>query len=132
MKDVITVAGAVCSSTNEKLFSISSFSGRGPGPDELSKPDLAAPAVNVASLASSLSYIPSRSLPADASSMYTTLSGTSIACALVSAACAVVLEKSPELKCQDLKSVLRLSTVSMGENKYSQGTGLFVFDKLLK
>jgi subtilisin family serine protease len=132
IKDIITVAGAVCESSNKTLFSISSFSGRGPGPKELSKPDLAAPSVNITSLNSSLSYLPSRSPSLDASSKYTTMSGTSIACAIVSAACAVVLEKSPELKCQDLKSVLRLSTISMGENKYAQGTGLFVFDKLLK
>lgn len=132
IKDVITVAGAVCESTNERLFSISSFSGRGPGPKELSKPDLAAPSVNITSLASNLSYIPSRSPALDSSSMYTTMSGTSIACALISAACAIIYEKKPELKPQDLKSVLRLSTISMGENKYAQGTGLFIFDKLLK
>lgn len=132
IKDVITVAGAVCESNNEKLLSISSFSGRGPGPKELPKPDLAAPSVNITSLATRVSYVPSRSPSLEEASMYTTMSGTSIACALISAVCAVVLEKTPELKCQDLKSVIRLSTISMGENKYAQGTGLFVFDKLLK
>lgn len=132
IKDVITVAGAVCESSNERLYSISSFSGRGPGLKELPKPDLAAPSVNITSLGSNLSYIPSKSPVLDPSFMYTTKSGTSIACALISAACAVIYEKSPELKCQDLKSILRLSTISMGENKYAQGAGLFVFDKILK
>ncbi len=132
IKDVITVAGAVCESSNERLYSITSFSGRGPCPGNLAKPDLAAPSVNITSLASRLSYVPSKSPSMEDLSMYTTMSGTSIACALISAACALILEKSPELKCQDLKSMLKLSTISMGENKYAQGTGLFVFDKLLK
>ncbi len=132
IKDVITVGGCSCIDNNIKNYKISSFSGRGPTSEGTSKPDIVAPSMGITSLASNISYNPTQNGKPDAKNPYTSMSGTSAACALIAGVCALILEKTPELKPGDLKSVLTLSTVSIGENKFSQGNGLMVFDKILK
>ncbi|WP_446715261.1 S8 family serine peptidase [Caloramator sp. Dgby_cultured_2] len=87
-------------------------------------------ASNVKSLASDITYIPGRT--SNLLNAYTVKSGTSIASAIISGAIAVILEKTPNLTPKDIKSILSLSTIGIGENKFSQGKGLFVFDKILK
>jgi subtilisin family serine protease len=132
MKEAITVGGAYCVENNLENFRVCSFSGRGPTIKEIAKPDILAPAVNITSLAANTSYIPGLKIKSELKVPYSTMSGTSIACALIAGVCAVVLEKTPELSPPDLKSVLCLSTMSLGENKLSQGSGLFIFDKIMK
>lgn len=132
IKEVITVGGCACIDSSVKNYKVCSFSGRGPACDGNQKPDIIAPSMGITSLAADTSYYPIKRIKPDIKSPYTTLSGTSAACALIAGACALILEKTPELKPGDLKSVLTLSTVSIGENKFSQGNGLLIFDKILK
>lgn len=132
IKEIITVGGCSCTDNNIKNYKISSFSGRGPTSDGITKPDIAAPSMGITSLASNISYNPTLRNKPDTKTPYTTMSGTSAACALIAGVSALILEKTPELNPADLKSVLTLSTVSIGENKFSQGNGLMVFDKILK
>lgn len=132
IKDVITVGGCSCNDNSIKNYKMSSFSGRGPTCDGTQKPDIVAPSMGITSLASNISYIPAQRIKPDAKNPYTTMSGTSAACALIAGICALILEKTPELKPGDLKSVLSLSTISIGENKFSQGNGLMAFEKILK
>ncbi|QCX33651.1 hypothetical protein FDN13_08030 [Caloramator sp. E03] len=132
MKEVVTVGGANCYDNILKNFTISSFSGRGPLIDGTSKPDIVAPCSNITSLSAVTSYIPSIKSKIEIKNPYITMSGTSIACALISGACALLLEKTPDLTPSDVKSILCLSTLSIGDNKFSQGKGIFVFEKIIK
>ncbi|TDT63249.1 S8 family serine peptidase [Fonticella tunisiensis] len=132
INEVITVGGASTLDGNIKNISICSFSGRGPTLSGLAKPDISAPAHNVISLLSDTLYTPSERKNVSLKTYYTTMSGTSISCALISGICTLILEKTPGLTPQDLKSILCLSTISIGENKFSQGKGLFIFDKIIK
>jgi serine protease AprX len=132
IKDVITVGGAQALDTNIKSTKVSSFSGRGPTLEDVSKPDIIAPSVNITSLGCDTSYNPSIKRLPSLQNLYVTLSGTSAACALIAGMCALIIEKTPDLSPQDLKSILCLSTISLGDNKFSQGKGMFIFDKIVK
>lgn len=132
IKEVITAGGANCPDNTVKNFMVSSFSGRGPSIDGSQKPDVIAPCVNITSLASCTSYVPFGKSRLDIKSPYITMSGTSIACAFISGICALILEKTPNLTPSDIKSIVSLSTLSIGENKYSQGNGIFIFEKIVK
>jgi serine protease AprX len=132
MKQVITVGGVICKDNKLKEYKVASFSGRGPSIDGTVKPDLIAPCMNVTSLASNTLYLPATRSKPELTVSYTTMSGTSISCALIAGVLSLILEKTPNLTPQDLKSILCLSTLSIGENKFSQGSGIFVFDKIVK
>jgi serine protease AprX len=132
MTEVITVGGVNCRDNNSADYRVSSFSGRGPTIDDITKPDLVAPCTNITSLASNTSFTPVIRYKPTLNVEYTSMSGTSISCALVSGICALLLEKTPNLTPQDIKSILSLATTSIGENKFSQGKGLFDFEKIIK
>ncbi|MCX7883637.1 MAG: S8 family peptidase [Caloramator sp.] len=132
MKEVITVGGVVCSNNTLKNFTVSYFSGRGPLLDGSSKPDIIAPCSNITSLSSNILYTPLGKNNIDIKNPYISMSGTSISCALISGICALILEKTPNLTPSDLKSIICLSSLSIGDNKYSQGKGIFVFEKIIK
>jgi subtilisin family serine protease len=132
INEVITVGGISCPDTNIKNYSVASFTGRGPTLTNIKKPDICAPCTNITSLSANTMYNPMTKVKNELASPYRTMSGTSAACALICGACAVILEKTPSLTASDLKSVLCLSTISLGENKFSQGCSLFIFDKIIK
>ncbi|KRQ86308.1 Serine protease AprX [Caloramator mitchellensis] len=124
IEEVITVGGAECSG-NIKSCKVASYSGRGPTTNKITKPDVVMLSSNITSLSSDTTYLPGKS--SHIASFYTIKSGTSIAAAFVAAYCAIMLEKTPTLTPKDMKSVVCLSTISLGENKYSQGKGLVTF-----
>lgn len=132
IKEVITVGGIDTTSNDLKHYTASNFSGRGPTLSGAAKPDVSAPCISVTSLASDILYKPNFKKLPKIKTPYTTMSGTSISCALICGFAALLLEKNPALLPQDLKSILCLSTISIGESKYAQGSGLFIFDKLTK
>lgn len=132
LKEGITVGSADCTSINIRDVKVSIFSGRGPTVNGQNKPDLVAPGINVTSLASDTSYVPLTKYKSVLQTPYKTMSGTSISCALIAGVCALILEKTPELTPSDLKSILCLASLSIGENKLSQGSGLFAFEKIIK
>lgn len=132
IKDVITVGGTSCLDNNVKNCRVVGFSGRGPLIDGTVKPDIVSPCSNITSLSSDILYIPTSKKVPNLKTPYTTASGTSISCALISGICSLILEKTPTLTPKDLKSILCLSTMSIGENKFSQGSGFFIFDKIVK
>lgn len=132
IKEVITVGGCSYSNSSGAPTKVSDFSGRGPTHTNLSKPDVVAPAFNVTSLASNTNYRPGVRLKPLINTPYTTMSGSSIACALITGVCALILESNPILKPSDIKSILNLSSASIGENKLSQGTGMVFLEKIFK
>lgn len=130
MKEVITVGGV--SYDTKQNNSICSFSGRGPTKNGTLKPDIVAPCMNITSLSSNTSYNPMLKIKPVLNTPYTTKSGTSIACAIITGICALILEKTPTLTPQDLKAILGISTVSIKDNKFSQGKGMVTFEKIIK
>ena len=132
IKDVITIGGADCNNFDLNSIRVSSFSGRGPLLNGTSKPDIIAPCTNTTSLSSNTLYIPHARKTPVLENKYRSASGTSISCALISGVCALILEKTPALTSNDLKSILSISTQTTGESKYAEGSGIFTFEKIIK
>lgn len=93
MKNVITVGG-IDVDISSKLMKVAYFSGRGPTIDGVNKPDLVIPCTNILSLNCDTSYNPNLKYKYNLPNPYKTASGTSIACAVICACIAVLLEKS--------------------------------------
>ena len=79
----------------------------------ITKPDLSAAAVNITTLNSDLSYISEKDgvklYPKKLESYYKSFSGTSLAVGFISAICALLFEKKPDLSFKDIYSLLKLS-----------------------
>ncbi|HEX3043366.1 MAG TPA: S8 family peptidase [Bacillota bacterium] len=88
---------------------ISSSSSRGPTIDNLPKPDLVAPGTNITSLKTGGGY--------------TTLSGSSMATPLVTGGAALILQKWPHLKPDQIKAVLMRKARDIGLGPNLQGSG---------
>ena len=97
--DVITVGA------NDYSYHVCSFSSRGPTTDGRVKPDVTAPAVNIAAA------------DAGTSCGDTIMSGTSAPTAMVSGTCAIVLEKNSAATPLQVKNILGYTAVDLG-NKY--------------
>jgi serine protease AprX len=131
LSEVITVGGVDTTKGSLKNYSIASFSGRGPTIKGDTKPDIVVPCVAITSLMSDILYKPDNKRTSPLKIPYTIKSGTSIAAALICGFAALLLEKNPALTTSDLKSLLSLSSFSLGESKFSQGSGLFLFSKTM-
>lgn len=88
---------------------LSPSSSRGPTPDEFVKPDLVAPGTNITSL--------------KVGGGYTTFSGTSMATPLVTGAVALILQKKPDLKPDQIKTLLKRKARDIGVGPNLQGAG---------
>lgn len=111
-KKIITVG----SSDDEKSNKI--FSGRGPTRECIVKPDILAPGSNITSCKC-------------ITGTYKKLSGTSMSTPIISGAIALLLEKEPNLKPDDVKYMLKLSSTSLNMPPNRQGWGLLNVEKLL-
>lgn len=111
-RKIITVG----SSDDEKYNKI--FSGRGPTKECIIKPDILAPGNNIISCKCM-------------TGTYKKLSGTSMSTPIISGAVALLLEKVPNLKPDDVKYMLKLSSTSLNMPPNRQGWGLLNVDKLL-
>ncbi|MBR6801677.1 MAG: S8 family peptidase [Eubacteriaceae bacterium] len=98
---------------------VSEFSSRGPSQYTRYKPDILAPGDNIRSLKNS---------PGG----YDTKSGTSMATPIVSAACALLLEKEPDLTPDMIKRRIRSCAYNLGYPMYDQGCGILDIKKLLR
>lgn len=113
------------------------YSGRGPTPFCIKKPDIVAPGSNIISC--NISRYSTRSKngdvrlsTSDAPMMYTVKSGTSMATPVVSGAIALLLAAHPEMTNRDVKLKLRDSAVDLGQHWEKQGWGLLNIRKLLE
>jgi serine protease AprX len=110
------------------------FSGKGPVYSKCDKPDAIMPGVDIETLNSETSYIPKgKSIPNSSklSAQYTQYNGTSIAASYTAAAAALVYQKLGNLKSpDDVKSVLKVCTVSINEVRSVQGFGIINIKKL--
>jgi serine protease AprX len=61
---------------------------------------------------------------------YRTMSGTSVSTPIVSGCIALILEKYPSLTPNDIKKLLKKSTINLNKSEYVQGKGLISLKKL--
>lgn len=110
------------------------YSGRGPTPFCIKKPDIVAPGSNIISCNISRYSLKSKDgCPyANSPMMYTVKSGTSMATPVVSGAIALLLSKYPELTNKEVKLKLRESAVDLGQHWEKQGWGLLNVRRLLE
>ncbi|HYE09888.1 MAG TPA: S8 family serine peptidase [Patescibacteria group bacterium] len=109
------------------------FSGKGPVYNKCDKPDVIMPGVDIETLNSEVSYIPSKKGTAKGGKLsiqYTKYNGTSIAASFTAAAAALAYQKLGNLSPDDIKSILRACTVSINEIKSIQGAGIINIKKL--
>ena len=113
------------------------YSGRGPTPFCIKKPDIVAPGSNIISC--NISRYPSRTKTGekrhsytDIPMMYTIKSGTSMATPVVAGAIALLLGAHPELTNREVKLRLRGCATNLGQHWEKQGWGLLNVRKLLE
>lgn len=105
------------------------YSGRGPTPECVCKPDLVAPGSYLTSCNASYSGQKSSS---QKNTPYTVKSGTSMSTPVVSGAVAVLLSKFPEMTNVEVKLKLRESCTDLKLPRNRQGWGLLNMEKLLR
>lgn len=113
------------------------YSGRGPTPYCIKKPDIVAPGSNIVSCNISRYVTKGKSkLPrlqsANYPMMYTIKSGTSMATPVVAGAIALLLSAHPELNNREVKLKIRDSAVDLGQSWEKQGWGLLNVKRLLE
>lgn len=128
-KEVITVGGANIQNDD---FKVSSYSSRGPLDKDYSKPDVLSLSEGIISLKSDIFYTPDSRLIETETMKTTSFNGTSISAALITGFVSLLIEKYGNLTPKDIKSILYLGSKSIGENKNTQGRGVFVFDKVTR
>ena len=102
------------------------YSSRGPGKDTsavnnpLKKPDIVAPGTDIMSCSSHFHTTP-----------YIAKSGTSMSAPIVSGACALCLQKYPQLTNRELRRLLLGSAMDLGQSWGVQGAGMLRIDSLL-
>jgi serine protease AprX len=138
-RKVITVGSSDDNVTAEVYGSgrTKDYSGRGPTPFCIKKPDIVAPGSNIISC--NIGRYTTRAKngelrlsSSDSPMMYTVKSGTSMATPVVSGAIALLLSAHPELTNRDVKLKLRNSAVDLGQHWEKQGWGLLNIKKLLE
>lgn len=100
------------------------YSGRGPTPQGLIKPNLLAPGTYISSC--NYNYAYNRKLEP-----YIKKSGTSMATPVVSGAIACLLSKNPYLSNVEVKEALKASCTDIGKEDYEQGWGVLDISQLL-
>lgn len=115
---------------NDKMI-IPQFCSRGPGLQNIQKPDAIMPGYLIPSLSGNTYYYPKKNNISNYSKMdYISFSGTSAAVSQAAAAIALLYEKKGNISPDDAKSVLKLCSTSIGEVKNVQGEGFIDIKKI--
>ncbi len=103
------------------------YSGRGPSPFAVKKPDVVAPGTDIISCNAGC-----RSGFRGFKNAYVKKSGTSMATPIVSGAAALLLQKYPELSNEQVKRKINYSATDMHEPWTKQGWGMVNIDRLIQ
>jgi len=122
---IITVGAAGDENTPDRSNDIiAPFSSRGPTKvDNLPKPDVICPGVNIISLRSPGSYSDKTSKSSRVDNYYTNMSGTSMATPLCCSCIALLLQKNPSLTPDQVKEIITGSAEDIGYDRNAQGYG---------
>ncbi len=115
---VITVGAYNNVKLKDDILNVKFYSGQGPTRDCIVKSEIIAPGNKIVSCNNSIRG-------------YSTLSGTSMATAIVTSGVALLMEKHPKISNKDVKLKLRSSTVNVGLPSNVQGWGMLNVKKLL-
>lgn len=102
------------------------YSGRGPSPYAIKKPDLVAPGTDIISCNAKFSPANRR----HHTYAYTKKSGTSMSTPIVSGAAALLFQKNPQIDCEEAKRRLAYSASDLGEPWTKQGWGMLNVKRL--
>ena len=109
---IITVGGfddnRIGDTYNENFFEIAPFSSRGPAFSRI-KPDVVAPSVDIVSCGRHSDYV--------------TLSGTSVSAPMIAGICAIILQKYPHLKPDQVKKIILQCSRGITHNRNLEGMG---------
>lgn len=103
------------------------YSGRGPSPYAIKKPDLVAPGTDIISCNARFSAANRR----HSTYAYIKKSGTSMSTPIVSGAAALLFQKNPQINCEEAKRRLVYSASDLGEPWTKQGWGMLNVARLL-
>ena len=103
------------------------YSGRGPSPFAVKKPDVVAPGTDIISCNAAC-----RTTFRGYKNAYIKKSGTSMATPIVSGAAALLLQKYPELSNEQVKRKINYSATDLHEPWTKQGWGMINISKLIK
>lgn len=122
---IITVGAADDrNSVNRTDDTIADFSSRGPTIDNVTKPDLVTPGVNIISLRSPNSFIDKTNKGARVDTNYISLSGTSMATPICAGVVAQLLQKEPNLSPDQVKErLINACEEIVGQTPNDQGNG---------
>lgn len=109
-----------------KVTPCEEYSGRGPTDYALRKPDLVAPGTEIISCNSKI-----KRGSKGYQNPYTAKSGTSMATPIVAGACALLLEKEPNLTIEEVKRKIIYSATDLQEAWSKQGWGMLNMKRLL-
>lgn len=134
---IITVGATDTRSTiDRKDDIIAKFSSRGPTGENILKPDIVAPGVNITSLNSDIDFIPEKSTKRyrfkKMTEPYKEMSGTSMATPIVSGAIALLLENQEQLTPDEVKAKLMDTAISVNDRDYAQGKGQINIGEIIK
>lgn len=131
-KKIITV-GSSDDHNTVKIFddTLVDFSGRGPTAQCVIKPDIVAPGTNIVSCLTPTPFQEGGNSLKSIDTHYQSLSGTSMSTPMVTGAIALLLEKYPNLKPDDIKYMLKLSATDLNQSHNQQGWGLLNVQKLI-
>jgi serine protease AprX len=111
---------------------LENYSGRGPTVDCVIKPDVIAPGADIVSC---FTATPPESRKKNKSKIvsddYIKMSGTSMSAPIVAGAIALLLQKNPKLSPDDVKYMLKKTSINMRYPQNQQGWGLINVDNLL-
>lgn len=109
---IITVGGfndnRIGENFNENFFEIAPFSSRGPAFSKI-KPDVVAPSVDIISCGRHSDYV--------------SLSGTSVSAPMIAGICAIILQKYPYFKPEQVKKVILQCSKGITYNRNLEGMG---------
>ncbi|MEV5961272.1 S8 family serine peptidase [Kribbella sp. NPDC051952] len=111
-------ASALTVAATDKSDGLAEFSSRGPTLDSALKPDIAAPGVDIVAARAA-----GTNLGTPVGDGYTTLSGTSMATPHVAGSAAILAERHPDWKAEQLKAALMSTAKDDGFTVYEQGSG---------
>lgn len=107
------------------------FSGRGPTSECIIKPDVIAPGSNIISCLAEKGVIRKSDNTRVVSEYYLQMSGTSMSTPIVTGAVALLLQKHPSLRPDDVKYMLKKCAVDLKYPPNQQGWGLLNIEKLI-
>lgn len=120
-RNVITIGAT------DKQDSIATYSSRGPTSDGRVKPDVCFPGSSITSARAK-----NTAMGTPVNDFYTTASGTSMATPHASGTCALLLQKMPSLKPQQIKDALGAHTKDLGLDPNTQGKGRVIVSEVYR